>query len=138
MKIKRKVSDFRFLLYATVLLFPIMIVFSFYSADTYSILKNTTSRLGAQNTPNAWIMNVTFILAGISCIAEARLHLRRFRFQKIVFSIFGLSLVFTGIFNHAPIIEGVDFNTLEDKLHSICATIVGFSFVIYAISAAFI
>lgn len=138
MKRKRKVSDFRYLLYALLLLLPIMFVLSFYSADTYSIIKNTTSHLGAQSTPNAWIMNVAFILVGISCILEAWLHLGRFWFHKILLSIFGLSLVFTGIFHHAPIIEGVIFNSLEDKLHSIFATIVGFSFTIYAISSAFI
>ena len=44
----------------------------------------------------------------------------------------------TGIFRHAPIIEGVIFNSIEDKLHSIFATIVGFSFAIYAVSSAFI
>ena len=44
----------------------------------------------------------------------------------------------TGIFHHAPIIDGFIFNSFEDKLHSIFATIVGFSFAIYAMSSAFI
>lgn len=83
-------------------------------------------------------MNLAFILAGISCILEAWLHLRKYWFHKMLLSIFGLSLMFTGIFNHAPIIEGVIFNSLEDKLHSIFATIVGFSFTVFAISSAFI
>src|SRR5690606_608427 len=106
-----------------------------YSVDTYSIIKNTTSHLGAQSSPNAWIMNISFILVGITCILEAWLHLRRFLFHKILLSIFGLSLMLTGIFRHAPIIEGVIFNSIEDKLHSIFATVVGFSFAIYAVSS---
>jgi len=44
--------------------------------------------------------------------------------HKILLSIFGLSLMLTGIFRHAPIIEGVIFNSIEDKLHSIFATVV--------------
>ena len=135
---KRKLSDFRYLLYAFLLLLPIMFVLSFYSADTYSIIKNTTSHLGAQSTPNAWLMNAAFVIVGIACVLEAWLHLGRFWFHKILLSIFGLSLAFTGIFHHAPIIEDVIFNSLEDRLHSIFATIVGFSFTIYAISSAFI
>ena len=115
-----------------------MFVLPFYSADTYSIIKNTTSHLGAQSTPNAWIMNVTFVLVGISCVSEAWLHLGRFWFQKVLLTIFGLSLALTGIFHHATIIEGVIFNSLEDRLHSVFASSVGFLFVIFAISSAFI
>jgi len=134
----RKLTDFRYLLYANLLILLVMFVLPFYSVDTYSIIKNTTSHLGAQNAPNAWIMNVTFIIVGISCVLEAWLHFKKFWFHKILLSIFGLGLVFTGIFHHAPIIEGVIFNSSEDKLHSIFASIVGFLFVIYAISSAFI
>ncbi len=115
-----------------------MFILSFYSVDTYSIIKNTTSHLGAQRAPNAWIMNAAFILTGISCVTEAWLHLGRFWLHKILLSIFGLGLVLTGIFHHAPIIEGIVFNSLEDKLHSVFATVVGFSFTFYAISSAFI
>jgi hypothetical membrane protein len=135
---KRKLADFRYLIHALLLLLPIMFVLPFYSADTYSIIKNTTSHLGAQSTPNAWIMNAAFVLVGISCVLEAWLHLGRFWFHKILLSIFGLSLALTGIFHHAPIIEGVIFNSFEDELHSTFASIVGFSFVIFAISSAFI
>jgi len=138
MKKKRKLSDFRYLLYAFLLIIPIMFLLAFYSVDTYSIIKNTTSHLGAQNTPNAWIMNVAFIIIGISCVLEAWLHLGRFSFHKIILCVFGLSLMLTGIFHHRPIIEGVDFNHFEDKLHSVFASIVGFSFTIFAVSSAFI
>jgi hypothetical membrane protein len=137
-KVMRKLSDFRYLLYALLLILPVMFVLPFYSADTYSIIKNTTSHLGAQSTPNAWIMNVAFVLVGVSCALEAWLHLGRFWFQKVLLTIFGLSLALTGIFHHAPLIEGAVFNSLEDKLHSIFASSVGFSFVVFAISSAFI
>lgn len=44
----------------------------------------------------------------------------------------------TGLFQHAPIVEGVDFNTFEDEMHSIFASLVGFSFTIFAFSTTFI
>lgn len=47
-------------------------------------------------------------------------------------------MILTGIFQHAPINPGVPFNALEDSLHSVMATVVGFSFTILAFSAIFI
>lgn len=134
----RNFFDFRFLLVSFLLLLVVMFVLPFFSAESYSILKNTTSELGAQNTPNAWIMNVTFILVGASSILEAWLHLHKFWFHKILLSVFGLSLIFVGIFHHAPIAEGVMFDVQQDNLHSIFASIVGLSFTIFAIASAFI
>jgi len=135
---KRGIAEYRYLAFSFMLLLPVMFILSFFSVDTYSIIKNTTSHLGAQSAPNAWIMNAAFILVGVSCVLEAWLHLGGFWFQKILLVIFGVSLIFTGVYSHAPITEGVDYSLLEDKLHSIFATIVGFSFTGYAISSAFI
>ncbi len=133
-----KLSGIRYLRITYSLLLLVMFILPFFSDDAYSIIKNTTSHLGAQNSPNAWIMNITFILVGMSCIIEAFLRLKRLWFQRIVLCIFGLSFAFTGIFRHAPIIEGIPFDLMEDKLHSVFASIVGFSFTIFAISTAFI
>lgn len=136
--IKNGLLNTRFLLYSSILLFVVMFVLPFFSVESYSIIKNTTSHLGAQNAPNAWIMNVTFILLGVCCLLEAWLHLGKFWLHKILLSVFGLGLVFTGIFQHAPILSYVIFDATQDKLHSIFATIVGFSFTFFAFSSAFI
>lgn len=106
--VEKESSNFRYLLYSYLLLLLVMFVLPFFSVDTYSIIKNTTSHLG-----EFWV-------------------------HKILLSIFGLGLVFTGVFNHAPIIEGIIYNSMEDNLHSVFASIVGFSFTLYAISSAFI
>lgn len=135
---KSRLLNIRYLLFTSVLLLLFMFVLPFYSVDAYSIIKHTTSQLGAQNTPNAWMMNVTFILVGISCLLEAWLHLGEFWLHKFLLSAFGLGLVLTGIFRHAPIVEGVIFDATADKLHSLFATVVGFSFTFFAISTAFI
>jgi len=121
-----------------IILLLVMFILPFFSAAGYSILSNTTSQLGAQNTPNAWVMNITFGLLGLACIGEASLYLKEYWFQKILLIIFGLGLILTAIFQHAPINEAVAYNLLEDQIHSISASIVGFSFTIFSISVAFI
>jgi hypothetical protein len=42
------------------------------------------------------------------------------------------------VFRHAPINEGIPYSVLEDTIHSFFASVVGFSFTAFAISAAFI
>ena len=120
-----------------ILLF-VMFILPFYSTEGYLLFKNTTSQLGAQSTPNAWIMNLTFFLLGIASIIEGGMYLKNYCFQKILITIFGLGLMFTAYFHHAPIIEDIPYSIFEDKMHSIFASVVGFSFTIFSISVAFI
>jgi hypothetical protein len=127
-----------FLPAAYTLMLLIMFILPFFSVDEYSILKNTTSHLGAQGAPYAWVMNVVFALLGTSAIVDGWVRLSNFWLHKIVLVVFGISLFLTAFFQHAPIVPNVDFNVLEDDLHSIFATITGFSFVFFTISAVFI
>ena len=121
-----------------ILLCVVMFILPFYSADGYSIIRHTTSQLGAQLTPNAWVMNLMFMAMGLACILEGWLHLKGFWFHKVVISVFGIGLMMTAVFHHAPIDEGLAFNVREDMLHSVFATIVGFSFTLFSVSTAFI
>lgn len=128
----------RFLLIAYLLMIPVIFVLPFYSLESYSILNNTTSHLAAQNTPNAWIMNFVFILLGVATIIEGWKLLNKYWFHKSILTVLGLSLIFTAIFQHAPIELNIPFNIREDELHSLFATICGWSFVTFAVSTAFI
>lgn len=133
-----KMQNIRFLLPVYIVLILVMLILPYYSAEGYSMFKHTTSHLGAQNTPNAWIMNIVFCLLGIACILEGLFHLRQYWVHKILLTIFGVGLILVGIFQHAPIVEEIPYNLSEDKMHSLFATVVGLSFTIFAISAAFI
>ncbi len=62
----------------------------------------------------------------------------RFLCTRIFGLVFGLSLVLTGIFQHAPLVESVHVNQLHDTLHSFFATTTGFSFTLFAAGYAFI
>lgn len=121
-------------------IFMLLVVFilPFFSVDEYSIIKNTTSHLGAQGAPYAWVMNMVFTLLGIATIIDGWMRLSNYWLHKVVLTIFGISLVLTAFFQHAPIVPEVEFNVLEDDLHSKFATITGFSFTFFTLSAAFI
>jgi len=116
----------------------IMFVLPFYTADGYSVVRHTTSQLGAQQTPNSWIMNLTFVMMGIASIYAGWSHYGKYWFHKVVLSIFGVSLLLTAVFSHSPINYDVNFSVREDELHSLFASSTGFSFCILAISTGLI
>jgi hypothetical membrane protein len=115
-----------------------MFALPFFTAAGYSILKHTTSQLGAQNTPNAWMMNFTFALMGLTGIYAGWAHYHKYWLHKILLLSFGASLVFVAIYSHAPIDPLINYNVREDELHSVFASSTGFSFTILAISTGFI
>jgi hypothetical membrane protein len=121
-----------------ILLIVTMFVLPFFSAEGYSIVKHTTSQLGAQKTPNSWVMNIMFALMGITSIWAGWENYEGFWFQRILLLIFGISLVFVAFYGHAPITEGVAYSVKSDQLHSLFASTTGFSFTVLAISTAFI
>ena len=123
---------------AYILMLLVIFILPFYSVDEYSILKNTTSHLGAQGAPYAWVMNVVFALLGTAAIVDGWVRLSNFWLHRAVLIVFGTSLFLTAFFQHAPIIPGAAFSVLEDDLHSKFATITGFSFTFFAFAAAFI
>jgi len=127
-----------FILPAYIILLFVMFLLPFFSASGYSIVTNTTSQLGAQNTPNSWIMNLTFVLLGLACIWESVNYLKTYWINKTLLIVFGLGLIFTAIFQHAPIDLNLPYDLLKDQLHSFFASLIGFSFTAFSFSATFI
>lgn len=131
-------KSLKYLVVAYAIMWVVIFTLPFFSSQGYSIIRNTTSQLGAQQTPNAWIMNITFILLGVGSIASGWSFLRGFTFQRIVLVVFGLSLILTAFFHHAPIYTNIEYNQNEDWLHSLFASTTGMSFTIFALSVTFI
>jgi hypothetical protein len=50
----------------------------------------------------------------------------------VVGTLFALSLALTGLFPHAPLVQGVKVNVLFDAVHSVGATSAGFCFTFLA------
>lgn len=114
----------------------VVFILPLFSVDNYSIIKNTTSQLGAQSAPNSWIMNSTFVILGVASIIDGWRFFKDFWFHRIVLGIFGLSLIFAAIFQHSPIDSTAFFDIEEDKLHSLFSMITGTSFTLLSFSAA--
>ena len=131
-------SQLKYLIFAYILMWVVIFVLPFFSFESYSIIKNTTSHLGAQNAPNGWIMNLTFICLGLGSLLSGWNYLKGYFFHRIVLSVFSLALILAAFFQHAPIEAGIPFNETEDNLHSVLASITGFAFTLFAISSAFI
>jgi len=121
-----------------IIMLLVIFILPFFSVPGYSIIKNTTSQLGAQFAPNAWIMNVTFVSLGVSSIIAGWRFLDGFMFHRIFLLLFGISLVLTAFFNHAPLDPDIQYNLTEDGWHSYFAYSAGLSFTIFAISTGFI
>jgi hypothetical membrane protein len=120
------------------ILILVMFVLPFFTAEGYSIARHTTSQMGAQKTPNSWIMNLTFALMGLTSIYAGWSHYDGYWFQKVSLLAFGISLVFAAIYSHAPINPTLSFSVREDELHSFFASTTGFSFTVLAVSSGFI
>ena len=120
------------------LLLMVMFILPVYSAQEYSIIRNTLSQLGAQNTPNAWIMNFTFVTLGIGSIIAGWRYFEGFAFQKLFLILFGISLSLAAFFNHAPVNNLIQYKILEDGWHSYFIFTAGLSFVILTVSSTFI
>ncbi len=132
------INNTKYLKGTYILMLLVIFILPFYSLENYTILKNTTSHLGAQNTPNSWIMNITFIMLGVTSIWTGWRFLGQYWFQKATLMVFGIALSMTAIFQHAPIDASLGFSVQEDQMHSLFANITGFSFSIFAISIGFI
>jgi hypothetical membrane protein len=120
------------------LLILVMFILPFYSTPEYSIIKNTLSQLGAQNAPNAWIMNFTFMSLGIGSIIAGWRYFEGFAFQRLFLILSGISLTLAAFFNHAPVNTLIQYKISEDGWHSYFMFTTGLTFVILTVSTAFI
>jgi len=97
--------------------------------EPYSWLTHTTSESAAQGLEGAWLARLGFLLLGLAvlwlAIAAAKEWARGAVWMHLAFGVFMLS---TAAFSHRPFIEGVPFDPVEDLLHSIAATGMGFAF----------
>ena len=120
------------------LLLLVMFILPFYSATEYSIISNTLSQLGAQNTPNAWIMNFTFVSLVTASIIAGWKYYEGFAFQRLFLVLFGISLTLAAFLNHAPVNTLIQYNILEDGWHSYFIFNTGLAFVILTVSSIFL
>jgi hypothetical membrane protein len=93
-----------------------------YTVDSYSVVSNLISELGAQHTPNNFIMVAAFIVLGGGIFFDG---MRRLRPDVLPLMLFGLAMTVVGIFPHKPLDSSLSFNVLYHNLHGITASVAG-------------
>ncbi len=94
----------------------------------YSVVEHTTSEAAAQATAGAWLTRTGFYLFGLGvfCLSAAKRGWPSS--ARVLHGLFGFLLMVAAVYSHRPFIEGVDYDRVEDMLHSVAATGMGFAF----------
>jgi hypothetical protein len=121
---------------ACIMMLPAMFILPFFAGPDNSIIRNTLSDLGAQNTAGAWIINSIFVVLGFSSVISGWDFFKGFVFQRAILLLFGLSIVLSAFFNHAPVNPAIPYNISEDGWHKYFSCITWIFFVILAFSTA--
>lgn len=114
-----------------------IVIGPFFNVADYSSLRHSTSELGAQGAPGAWIMNAGFTAFGLGVLIDA---VRAFRISPApagAFIVFGLAMVMNAVFSHRPIDLAAPYVVFEDDMHSFFSSVVGASFAIGVLAVWF-
>jgi hypothetical protein len=99
--------------------------------DSYSWVEHTTSQSAAQGVEGAWLARLGFLLFGLTVLWLARTARRRWGVMGVTLhGAFGIAIVATATFSTRSWVAGAAFDPVEDLLHSIAATGMGFAFAI--------
>jgi ABC-type branched-subunit amino acid transport system permease subunit len=98
--------------------------------EGYDALRHTTSEAAAQGQEHAWITRLGFVALAVAVLALA--GSRRtgwWRSARAGHLAFALGMLGTAVLAHRPWQPELPHDALEDLLHSVAATLVGFAFV---------
>lgn len=94
----------------------------------YSVVVHTTSEAAAQATPGAWLTRTGFLLFGLGVFCLSAVKRGWPSSARVLHGVFGLLLIAAAVYSHRPFIDGVEYDRVEDMLHSVAATGMGFAF----------
>jgi len=104
----------------------------------YSWVSQTTSESAAQSVQGAWLARTGFVLFGLSVILLATICTRPWGpLATALHASFGAMLIAAAVFSHRPWMAGEDVDRVEDVLHSVAATAMGFAFASGVVVTAF-
>jgi hypothetical protein len=97
--------------------------------SSYNWLQHTTSESAAQGIPGAWLARLGFMIFGLTVIWFSAL-LRNDWAPPVrwLHSVFGVCMVAAAVFSSRPWLVSLPFDPIEDALHSLAATAMGFAF----------
>jgi len=106
-----------------IVIFVLAVVFGpLYTVEKYSVVANSISELGAQQTQDNFIMIIGFVILGGSITLDV---MRRFRVLQLPFIVFGLAMAAAGLLPHKPIDASLNYNFTYHNLHGIFASVAG-------------
>jgi hypothetical membrane protein len=111
---------------STTLFVVFIFVAHIFSADNYDWTKNTISDLGAQGYSRKLIMQIGFLMFGLTLAIG--LYLNGIHWRTLPILIYGLSVALTGIFCTKPFVDLYTYSTIQSTLHSTFAQIAGVTF----------
>lgn len=98
--------------------------------DDYSVFVHTVSESAAQGTEGAWLGRTGIFLFGLGVFWLSVSKRTWALSARIVHGAFGILMIAAAVYSHRPLLEGVPYDQLEDTLHSVAATSMGFAFAI--------
>ena len=98
--------------------------------DSYSWIELGTSESAAQGIDGAWVARTGFILFGLAVIWLVQQRATSWQpLASLLHLIFGVSMFAVAAFSTKPWEDGAEYVASEDTLHSLFASVMGFSFV---------
>jgi hypothetical protein len=98
--------------------------------QSYSWVELGTSEAAAQGIAGAWVTRAGFVLFGLAVLGVCVIRHRAWgTLATGLHGCFGVGMVMVAVYSHAPWEAGAPYVELEDQLHSVFASVVGFSFI---------
>ncbi len=113
-----------------------MFILPLFLGPDHSIIRNTISELGAQNSAGAWIINSILVALALSSVISVWGCFKGSVFIRVIIILFAVSIVLSALFNHAPVNPEIPYNISEDGWHKYFSCITWIAFVILAFSTA--
>lgn len=99
--------------------------------EGYSAISHVISESAAQGVQNAWVARFGFLTFGFSVLILSTAGARETSWPLAtvwMLRVFAVCMIATAAFSHRPWVEGITYDEMEDLLHSITATGMGFAF----------
>lgn len=96
--------------------------------EGYSAVEHTSGEAAAQGTAGAWLARTGFLLFGLAVFCLSIVKRGWPESGRYAHGLFGLLLIAAAVYSHRPYLEGVGYDSVEDLLHSVAASVMGFAF----------
>ena len=107
----------------------VIVVAHFFAPPNYTFTQNTISELASQGHTYKWVMQAGLIGFGATLIFSVIGYFKRYpkTYFLIFIAVYAISILLSGIYCTAPINPTISYSIQESNLHSLFASVAGFS-----------